>query len=170
MKMQWLRVSLIAQVILALYFQIVQWVPLGRWNFQPGFEPLAAQAFHGHIDIQDLALVGCFLLPALIFRFAWRKGLTWIMWMALLGYLGWLAMEMQTWWVSYIFGASDAWMSIYQRVFSQSIKILPSFGRHLAPDGMHLVLQMLLAIVTVSTLLGLLNRRRSSIQALQSKQ
>jgi hypothetical protein len=169
MKTKWLRVSFIAQVVLALYFQIVQWIPLGKWNYQPGFDPLVVQAFHGRIDIQDIAFVGVFTLPVLVFWFARGRGLIWIMWVGLLGYVGWLAMEIQTWWIAYIFGASDTWMSVYQRVFSQSVKLLPSFGRHLAPDGLHFVLQVLLAVVVLSTLLGLVDHRRAGIQAQKSK-
>jgi hypothetical protein len=169
MKTKWLRVSIIAQVTLVLYFQVVQWVPLGRWNYQPGFDPLVIQIIHGHIDIQDVGMVGCFILPVFVFWFALWRGLTWIMWVGLLGYLGWLTMEIQTWWIAYIFGASDTWMSVYQRVFSRSVQLLPSFGRHLAPDGMHLVLHMLLATVVLSTLFGLIDHWRARIQAQKSK-
>ena len=60
-----LRLSLFAQAALAVYFQAVQWLPLGRWNLQcpsgdlvacglgdqglsvPGFEPLAILALEG---------------------------------------------------------------------------------------------------------------------------
>ncbi len=169
MKTKWFRVSFIAQVALALYFQIIQWFPLGKWNYQPGFDPLVSRALHGGIDIQDIAFVGLFALPVLVFWFALARGLIWIMWVGLLGYLGWLAMEIRTWWIAYIFGASDTWMSVYHRVFSQSVKILPSFGRHLAPYGLHLVLQVLLVLVVLSTFLGLIDHRRARIQAQNSK-
>ena len=33
--------------ILAVYFQAIQWLPLGRWNDQPGFTPFAIQAIQG---------------------------------------------------------------------------------------------------------------------------
>ncbi len=169
MKTKWLRLSFIAQVTLALYFQMVQWIPFGKWNYQPGFDPLVVQAFHGSANVQDIALVGLFTLPVLVFWYAWGRELIWIMWVGLLGYVGWLAMEIQTWWIAYIFGASDTWMSVYQRVFSQSIKLLPSFGRHLAPDGLHFVLQVLLAVVVFSTLLGLIDHWRAGNQAQKSK-
>jgi hypothetical protein len=161
MKTKWLRVSLAAQVTLALYFQIIQWFPLGKWNYQPGFDPLVVQALRGSIDIQDILLVALFALPVLVFWFALARGLIWVMWAGFLGYLAWLALEIRTWWIAYIFGASDDWLSVYQRVFSQSVKILPSFGRHLAPDGLHVVLQLLLVLVVVSTFLGLIDHRRA---------
>jgi hypothetical protein len=161
MKTNWLRIACFTQVLLAVYFQLIQWVPLGKWNYQPGFDPLAIQAARGHLEVQDVVYVALFALPVLLFWLARRKRWAWMMWLCLIGYISWLVMQIQTWWIVYVFGASDRWMAIYQRVFGQSIKILPSFGRHLAPDGMHLVLQMLLASVVVSTFLGLLQRRRT---------
>jgi hypothetical protein len=157
--MKWSRVALAAQIGLAIYFQAMEWLPLGRWNYQPGFEPLATQAVRGHLDLADVALVSAFALPLAIFYLAYRKKVIWLQWIALVGYAVWLVLQIQTWWVAYIFGASDRWASVYHRVFSQSTKILPSFGRHLAPDGMHFVLQLLLVAVTGSLLLALLSRR-----------
>ena len=68
--MQWLRVSLFAQAILAGYFQLFQWVPLGAWNNQcpsnncdpniglgalsvPGYLPLGVLALQGRLPVQD---------------------------------------------------------------------------------------------------------------------
>ena len=78
------------------------------------------------------------------------------MWSCTLGYAIWLALQVKTWWVAYALGASDSWELVYRRVFSQSTQLLPSFGRHLPPDGMHLVLQILLTAVVVFAGVGLL--------------
>ena len=161
MKADWLRVSFITQVALAAYFQVVQWIPLGKWNYQPGFEPLIVRTVHRQLAIGDIAAVGVFVLPVLLFWFARRKRIVWLMRVGILGYACWLVLEIKTWWVSYIFGASDAWQEVYQRVFSQSSKILPSFGRHLAPDGLHLVLQVLLVVIVISTALALRTHSRA---------
>jgi hypothetical protein len=83
------------------------------------------------------------------------------MWLGVLGYGSWLALQIKTWWIAYAFGASDSWLRVYQRVFSRSTQLLPSFGRHLPPDGLHLVLHLLLAIVVVFTVLGLLKTSRA---------
>jgi hypothetical protein len=157
--MKWSRVALAAQVGLAVYFQAIEWFPLGRWNYQPGFEALATQAVRGHLELADVAVVSAFALPLAIFYLAYRKKAGWLQWIGLAGYTVWLALEIKTWWVAYIFGASDRWASTYHRVFDQSTKILPSFGRHLAPDGLHFVLQLLLLAVVGSLLLALLPRR-----------
>jgi hypothetical protein len=154
--MKWLRASLVAQAILALYFQVIQWLPLGRWNLQPGFTPLAVQVRNGSATGQDVALMIAVAAPVVIFWIAFSKGWRWLMWACTLGSATWLALQIKTWWVAYAFRASDSWVRVYRRVFSQSTQLLPAFGRHLPPDGMHLVLQVLLTAAVVPAAVGLL--------------
>lgn len=158
--MKWLQRSLVLQAILALYLQLVSWLPLGRWNYQPGFVPLGVEAAHGGVRLQDVLLTAAFAAPFVLFWLAYAKGWRWLMWIGTLGYASWLALQVKTWWVGYLFGASDSWVRIYQRVFSHSTQVLPSFGRHLAPDGMHLVIQILLTGIVVSAVVGLLRTSR----------
>jgi hypothetical protein len=154
--MKWLRASLWSQAILALYFQLIQWLPLGGWNYQPGFTPLGVEAIRGRATASDILFVTAFMTPFVVFLFAYSRGLRWLMWIGALGYAIWLALQVKTWWVAYAFGASDSWMEVYQRVFSHSTQLLPSFGRHLPPDGMHLLLHVLLMTTVVSAVIGLL--------------
>lgn len=83
------------------------------------------------------------------------------MWVGAVGYTAWFYLQLQTWWVPYLFGASEHWQEIYHRVFAHSTKILPSFGNHLAPDAMHLVIQLLLLVIITSLIVGLVQTRRS---------
>jgi hypothetical protein len=154
--MKWLSASLFAQAILAIYFQVIQWLPLGSWNYQSGFTPLGAEVIHGRATAQDVLLIAAFAAPFVVFWFAYSKGLRWLMWFGTLGYSIWLALQVKTWWLAYVFGASDSWVRVYQRVFSRSTQLLPSFGRHLPPDGMHLVLQIFLVAVVILAVVGLL--------------
>jgi hypothetical protein len=64
-------------------------------------------------------------------------------------YALWLALQIRSWWVPYIFGATESQAERYNKVLGQSTQLLPSFGRHLPPDGLHLVIQMLLLAVVV---------------------
>ena len=152
-----LRVSAIFQLVLALYFQAIQWFRLGEWNNQPKFEPLWNRACAGTLSAVDLLVVLAFSLPCALYVLAWRRGWPWLMWCCMAGYGGWLFLQIRTWWISYLFGASDNWKAVYQRTFSHTTKILPSAGNHLAPDGMHLVLQLLLLAVVVFAVGGLLH-------------
>ena len=153
--MTWLKASLISQALLALYFQAISWLPLGRWNYQPGHTPLGVEAIHGRASGQDVLLAAAFVAPFMVFWLAFSRGWRWIMWVVTLGYGVWLALQIKTWWVAYLFGASDSWARVYQRVFSESTQLLPSSGRHLPPDGMHLVIQLLLTAAVASAVVGL---------------
>lgn len=159
--MEWLKASLFSQAILALYFQVVQWLPLGRWNYQPGFTPFGVQVMHGDASGQDFLLLVAFVLPFLAFWVAYSNDLRWLMWLGVVGYGLWLALQIKTWWIAYAFGASDSWLRVYQRTFRHSTQLLPSFGRHLPPDGLHLVLHVLLATVVALTVVGLLKTGRA---------
>jgi hypothetical protein len=158
--MKWLKASLFTQAILALYFQAIGWLPLGRWNYQPGFTPLGVEAIHGRATAQDVLLMAAFAAPFVVFWLAYSRGSRWLMWIGTVGYAIWLALQVKTWWVAYAFGASDSWERVYQRVFSHSTQLLPSFGRHLPPDGMHLILQVLLTAAVVCAVVGLLRSSR----------
>jgi hypothetical protein len=156
--MKYLRVSFATQFLLAVYFQIINWFPLGQWNYQPNFVPLINSRT---IDLGDVGVVSLFLLPFLLFSLAYWRSWKWLMWAGVAGYAGWLYSQIQTWWIPYLFGASDHWQEIYHRVFAHSTKILPSFGNHLAPDAMHLTIQFLLLIILASLIIGLVQIRRS---------
>ena len=138
------RTALAWQVGLAGYMQLISWVSLGRWNYQPccptGLELLR----RGTLSLSDTAGAGAFLLPVALFwlgaRWEWR----WAMWLALVATTIWLGLQLWTWWPPYLFGASDRWSQVYARAFADSTPILPRWGNHLPPDAMHFSLQVLL--------------------------
>ncbi|HEX9160306.1 MAG TPA: hypothetical protein VF980_01260 [Thermoanaerobaculia bacterium] len=154
--MRWLRYSLLVQWLLAIYFQLIFWIPLGSWNAQPGSSPLLTQTAHGQLEIGDLAFVLAFLIPPVIFLLGYRYRIRWLLWASTAGYACWLFLQLKTWWGAYLFGASDHWAAVYERVFSHSTQVLPRFGRHLPPDGLHLVLQLLLCAIVALAVAGLI--------------
>jgi hypothetical protein len=159
--MKYLRISLVFQLLLAVYFQLVNWFPLGSWNYQPGFTPMFNSVNSAKIPWGDIGILGMFLLPFLLCYLAYRRGWNWLMWVGSIGYIIWLYFQIQTWWIPYLFGASEQWQKIYFRVFAHSTKILPSFGNHLAPDAMHLVIQLLLIVIVTSSVIGLIQIQRN---------
>jgi hypothetical protein len=159
--MKYLHISVATQFLLAVYFQMINWFSLGAWNDQPDFVPLINAATSGTIEWGDIGIVCAFLLPFLLFLFAYWRRWRWLMWVGALGYTCWLSLQIQTWWIPYLFGASDHWQEVYHRVFAHSTKILPSFGNHLAPDAMHLTIQVLLSVIVASSIVGLVQIRRS---------
>jgi hypothetical protein len=159
--MECLKPALIAQFILASYFQAILWFPLGAWNDQPG-ERLLAVVKSGEAPLAAITFASLILLPSLLFALAyWRRWL-WLIWLCLCGNIVWLAMQIQSWWIPYVFGA-DARATQNQKFLVRTYKILPSFPNHPAPDAMHMVLDILLLFVVALTIIGLLKARRQTI-------
>lgn len=138
------RHALIWQVALAAYMQLIAWIPLGKWNFQPCCPPASRQIRAGTLTLVDALELLAFLLPLAFFWIGARLRWRWAMWIALAAYAIWLGLQLFTWWPPYIFGASPHWVGVYARAFAQETQVLPRWGNHLPPDGMHFVLQILL--------------------------
>ena len=153
--MKYLRISLATQFLFTVYFQMINWISLGSWNSQPDFVPFFSSVVSGKIEWGDVGILCAFLLPFLVFSLAYWRCWSWLMWVGTVGYAAWFYLQIQTWWVPYLFGASDRWQEIYHRVFAHSTKILPSFGNHLAPDAMHLTIQLFLFVIVTSSIVGL---------------
>jgi len=155
--MAWIRASFIAQLVLAAYFQAILWFPLGGWNDQPG-RRLLEVARSGHAAAA-IGFAFVFLLPVMMFAFALCKRWFWLLWLGALGYGVWAALQIQSWWVPWIFGADERALR-NQRFLHRTFKMFPSSTSHPAPDGMHFVLDLMLFFVVVTTLIGLLRRSR----------
>jgi hypothetical protein len=69
--MKWLRASLVIQIILAVYFQVVVWFPLGFWNNQPGKRLISLLSEGQAVAVLGFALT--MLLPLLLFALAYWK-------------------------------------------------------------------------------------------------
>lgn len=54
-----------------------------------------------------------------------------------------------SWWSPYISGHAKPWQTAYAH--GPTTKLLPSFQGHIAPDGMHFVLDILLAAALLSS-------------------
>src|SRR5512144_2225793 len=91
------RAALVWQIALAAYMQLVSWVPLGRWNYQPccptGLELLG----RGTLSTADVVGAFAFLLPAVVFLsgvvLEWRSA----MGVAVLAIAVWLSLQLWSW-------------------------------------------------------------------------
>lgn len=161
-QMKWLKVSLVIQIILTAYFQVILWFPLGSWNDQPGARLITLIS-----EGQALAVLGfafAMLIPVVLFAVALWKRWIWLMWAGLIGYGGWAALQIQSWWIPWIFGA-DRRSLMNQRFLQRTYKIFPSSTAHPAPDGMHFVLDLLLFLTVATIVLGLVELRKERRKA-----
>jgi len=137
------RAAITAQVVLLAYFELCILIPLGRWNDQPGMGLLSS----GNI-IMGAAIGGAQLL--LLIGTVWRVKP--LLWFGLLGDTVWLLLHIYSLWVPYVFGASPQYAKMYVRVWGNTTKLLPNFGNHLAPDAMHIFIDVFVVAV-IATLL-----------------
>ena len=152
MSINWHRWSLVSQVILLTYYQIIEWVSLFPWN--------DIRRGNGQAKI-DFIVGGIMLLLILVtvLRARWAMAVG----AALYGWWFWL--QIQSWWLPYIQGASPGWKRVYGRYFAETVNFLPTAGDHLAPDACHIVLQLLIVSALVTTALAVLHHRSQSISA-----
>ena len=144
------KAAITAQLVLLVYFELCVLIPLGRWNAQPGnntpFSP-GNMVLGGAIGAaQLLLLIGT----------VWRVKP--LLWLGLVGDSVWLILHVQSLWMPYIVGASPQYAAMYARVFGRTTKLLPNFGSHLAPDAMHIFIDVFVVAVIVT----LVNYMRSS--------
>ena len=99
------------------------------------------------------------LLPVLLFALAIWKRWVWLVWIALIGNGFWAAMQIQSWWIPWIFGADQRALN-NQEVLCRTYKIFPPSVGHLAPDAMLFVLDFLLFLAVATIAFGLLENRR----------
>lgn len=140
--------AITAQVVLLVYFELCILVPLGGWNDQPGitlFSPANVVLGAAIAVAQLLLLIGTI----------WR--LKPLLWLGLVGNSIWLLLHGSSLWIPYIVGATPPYAEMYARVFGRTTKLLPNFGNHLAPDAMHIFIDVFL----IAVLLTLANYMRS---------
>ena len=84
---------------------------------------------------------------------AYKRGSFWSAVAALTLDVVWLGMQIQSWWLPYIIGTDVKWQLDYAQ--GPTTKVLPSFGNHVAPDGMHFVIHALLVAGLMTGVAGL---------------
>jgi hypothetical protein len=132
------RASAASQLLLLVYLEVVEWVPLFPWN--------DIRRGNGQEGL-DVALG--ILMAAAIFATArrWRFGMVGAVGL----YTLWLGLQITTFWTAYIGGASPGWQRIYAANFAATVQWLPRWGTHLPPDANHFVLQLVLLVAFVTT-------------------
>ena len=137
------RAAAWAQLAAAAYLQLIEWVPLSPWN------DLSRGNGQEGLDV----VLGIAMLALAAGTLARKRA---VMALAVLGYGVWLALQIQTWWVPYFFGASPRWARIYSIWFGRTVKFLPAIGDHPIPDACHVVLHVLLIAAGLLTARALL--------------
>jgi len=149
--------------LLTAYLWLIASIPLGNWNRQRDETLLPALLGGGGIQAGDLGMLVFVTLPAVLFWVAYKRNSFWFAIAALTTDVVWLALQIQSWWLPYILGTDKRWQLEYAK--GPTTKVLPSFSHHVAPDGMHFVIHVLLVAALITGVAGLrqmkLARQRS---------
>jgi hypothetical protein len=145
--------AITAQVALLAYFELCVLIPMGRWNDQLGINV----PFSSGNMILGAAIGGPQLL--LLIGTVWR--LKPLLWFGLVGDTVWLLLHIYSLWMPYILGASPQYATMYTRVFGRTTKLLPNFWSHLAPDAMHIFIDVFVIAVIVTLVLYMRSLRAS---------
>ncbi|HYL61077.1 MAG TPA: hypothetical protein VE077_00525 [Candidatus Methylomirabilis sp.] len=121
--------------LLAAYLWLIAWIPLGNWNRQREGTLLEALLGGRGIEAGDFGMLAFVTLPGVLFWVAYRRKSFWFGVAASVFDVVWLVMQIQSWWVPYLLGTNKSWQLAYAK--GPTTKVLPSFGNHVAPDGMH---------------------------------
>lgn len=78
-------------------------------------------------------------------------GIGWMTVAALVVYPALLLGEYLNWWRHYFFGPTEAWQKTYDRLFRQTIIVLPPIKNHPVPNLEHTLLHSLTLLTTILT-------------------
>jgi hypothetical protein len=137
-------------------------IGLGALGLLAGWFGLDFVGLGGVVDREPLVSLAGLMLGILILAFA--ASIVRLRFTAPvfgLALLVWAALQIETHWSSYLFGASDGKLAWYERVFGDEWSFLPPIAGHPTPDGYHTVLFALILLNLVLVLRDLLGVRRS---------
>jgi hypothetical protein len=148
---KWIKISLILQIAIILYWEITQYVNLFPYNDVVGLD------FHDNLtaslanDVPKICIIIVFLLGLRWLKNPWFP---WFVASSVIYYMVFLGIQISIWWGRYLFGASAKELQDYNEKFGETIKILPSFGNHVPPDLQHLVLQTITVTIIIVTMIA----------------
>jgi hypothetical protein len=147
--LRWFKAALVLQIILVAYWLTIEVVALFPWN---DLESLSAD-----YDLRKAIALNALQLLAYTLIFA--LGIRLLAMISVAGYALYLAIQLWIWWKPFAMGADPAWQERYAQSFARTLKLIPSYGTHLAPDAQHIVLQLLTIATLVATVMAVARMR-----------
>jgi hypothetical protein len=144
-----LRYSTWTHALLTAYLWVLACVPLGNWNRQRNPQLIPAVLSGSGVAASDLLMMVFVTIPAVLFWATYRQRRFWI---------GIVALGSP-----YLLGTNNQWQLDYAK--GPTTKLLPSFGRHVAPDGMHSVIGFLLLAALITGLIALRQLKQIKVTA-----
>jgi hypothetical protein len=136
-----LPLALTLQIILVLYHQVTT---------RCDFFPFNGARFYSRRERQLEAGFNLVLMSFPPIGFVFR--IPFLMGAGVGYYFILLAIEIATWWIPYLFGASPKWREMHARMHSQTVMVLPRRGDNPRPNLEHLILMVLTLLAGMATL------------------
>jgi hypothetical protein len=136
-----MQTALIMQVALFLFHQMTTLLDLFPFN-GVRFTQKKERLLEAMVDLVLMAL------PPIAFGFRLEP----LMRFGVAYYFILFAVECATWRAPYLFGASEKWLEIYERVHSKTLTPFPRRGARPVPNLEHLILMALTLLVALVTL------------------
>lgn len=137
---RWLRLAIVAQVIMLAYFVLTNHVNLYPWNNL--LEPQWVSTLSG-------------VVPFSICILAFVRQIRWLMFIGVVHSYVWLALQLWQWWLPYLFGPTAFHQDFgwyFENGYMATVRFLPSLGQRPIPDAQHIGLELLsLAVVITMT-------------------
>jgi hypothetical protein len=133
--------AIASQVLLLAYHQVttqVDFFPFNGARFYKRWEKVLECGVNGML--MSLAPVG--------FAF----GIHGLRWFGVVYYFVLFAEELRVWWVPYFFRPTRSWQAAYDRLHSQTFKVLPARGNNPVPNLEHTILHALTLVTALATL------------------
>ncbi len=153
-----LRYAIWSNLVLTAYLWLIDLGALGNWNYQHDPHLIDYLLAGGKLHIADVSFLLFITVPAIASLAGWYQQNRLFYIVALIFDVIWLVLQILSWRVLYIVGTNKQWQLDYSH--SPTTKIFPSFGNHVAPDGMHLLITVLLLVAIYFTVRLLLTSGR----------
>ncbi|WP_213522195.1 hypothetical protein [Paenibacillus sp. J31TS4] len=146
--------------VLLLYFVSLLWIDLYPFN-----DLEAAEDYYGdqYLATQlggTLFSVIVLLLGSYLVYMTKKRALIWV---GFLLFLVLLLLQLTASWLPYISGASTESLSLHQRLFGETVTILPGIKDHPVPDLAHTILGLLYLLITIGAGLYLIKTKNRSV-------
>jgi hypothetical protein len=147
--LRWFKAALVAQIALVAYWLALEVVDAFPWN------DLRARSWDDGMRYE--IAVNVFQLLGYMALFA--TGVWLLALLSVVGYTGYLGLQLWTWWRPYFQGATAEWQQEYTENYALTLKLVPAEMPYPAPDAQHIVLQALTAVVLIIAVVALAKMR-----------
>jgi hypothetical protein len=136
---KWIYICFLLQFGIILYWEITQYVNLFPFNDVVGLDMQENLTASYANDIPKVIII---LVLWLCLRWMTQSWYLFLFGSSLIYYIVFFGIQISVWWPRYIFGATSEQLKDYNDKFAHTIKILPTFGNHVAVDLQHNILQL----------------------------